>query len=228
VLGDLLAQHPDVAYLGEVYSLQLTRLRGRGRQADLPTLDLAAHLRGEMRVLRPGWAGMEYLRSDLLATQTPVPAHVQHLRDLGFTHFVLLRRENLVRQYVSLCRAQLNGVWHDRGAATPLRGPVTLPLTGRWDADSVVGRFDAIEAFYAQLRVLHREDPVLELTYEADVEIDPGVAYRKVEQFLGLAPFTPHVRLRRLNSAPLSELVANLAELRSVLRGTRYEEMIDS
>ncbi len=232
VLGDLLRQHPDVAYGGEVYGLHLTRLKGKGRQDAWADIDLRAVLTRELRVMGPGWVGIEFLARDLRETNTGMEAHAQMLRELGFSRFVLLRRDNLLRRYLSLRLAQSSARWHARDGreattAEPARIHLAVRDLGPRFPD-LLAQFAAIEQFYDHLRRVHAGDPVLELAYEQHIEPDPLIAYRDVAEFLGLRTFQPTVRVTRLNARTVQQCVTNFDEVAELLAPTRYAWMLEA
>ena len=67
---------------------------------------------------------------------------------------------------------------------------------------------------------------VLSLYYEDDIQNDRLIAYRKVCKHLGLRDHNVQIRLMRVNTKTLRELVENFNELEASLSGTHYEWML--
>lgn len=79
------------------------------------------------------------------------------------------------------------------------------------------------------LQVRGRRD-VLELTYEAMIgpvveakEVSPA-ATDKICNFLGIEPMTLPCRLRRINGAPLEDILLNFDEVSAIIKGTWLEQ----
>jgi hypothetical protein len=99
-------------------------------------------------------------------------------------------------------------------------------LAGRYP--DLLAQFAGIEAFYDELRRLHSDDPMLELTYEQHIEPDPRFGYEKVAEFIQLRPFTPDVRVSRINTRTVRECVTNFDDVANLLGPTRYAWMLDT
>lgn len=70
--------------------------------------------------------------------------------------------------------------------------------------------------------------PWLELVYEDDIETSPLQGYQRVCAFLGLDPVQPMLRHRKINHGSVSDLIANIAEVRERLAPTRFAWMLDA
>jgi hypothetical protein len=91
----------------------------------------------------------------------------------------------------------------------------------------LLAHMDHWDAAYAALRECTRPSRLLELTFEEDIERDPMLGYRKVCEFLDLAPAPVDLRLGRSNPFPLRSMIANYDEVLAHLRGTDREWMLD-
>jgi LPS sulfotransferase NodH len=225
----MLGQHPAIYYDGETYGRHLHQVRKRlGTQAWAST-DLIDGLAKEMHTAGPGWFGFDYLPNYLRWTGMEAPDHARALRELGFTHFVLLTRRNYVKQMVSMRAAMGTRLWHDRGQATGrITGRVRVPVEGEPGAIGLIERIARIEEFYEMTRHTHAGDRFLELCYEDHIESDPREGYRRVVDFLDLEPYEPAVRLRRLSTSTVRDRLENVDEVAEALRGTRYEWMLEA
>jgi hypothetical protein len=154
-------------------------------------------------------------------------AYLAVLRGLGFGHFVVLERRNVLRQFASGRVARASGTWHSQAAAdSPRRARVRVasPRPGIVD---LKGRIDERQAQYRDLIARLGEDRHLHLVYEDDIEADPRVAYEKLCRFLGLEPRPVEVPLRRTTPFPLAEVIENWEEVRAHLTGTPHEWMLE-
>ena len=66
----------------------------------------------------------------------------------------------------------------------------------------------------------------LELVYEDQIEHDPRMAYRDVCNFLGLHAVDVDLRYRKISQGSLTDLIANLDEVRDCLSPTRFAWML--
>jgi hypothetical protein len=229
VLGQLLHQHPSIRFDGESYRHGLPSGMSLSDAArDGVHLELEATLQRRMAMSLAPWFGFDYQPLYLELGATDVISHAASLKELGFTHFVILRRSNLVRRLVSATRAADSGVYGVRSAGvSPRSGPVTLPTHGPSGEPVLVQRLDSVERFYSQVEAVHANDRVLHVDYERHIENDPRVAFRMVVEFLGLPQVEREVTLRRLNTRPTEEILLNYGEVSMALRGTKYEWMLD-
>jgi hypothetical protein len=220
VLGDLCDQHPQIDWDGEVYEGLSTR-RACGVR---PAAEALRHARAP-------WCGCEFKYlpvQHLPLTGLTLEALVEELCAAGFCRFVLLHRRNLLRRMVSHVIAQQTGRYRQRRPSTrPVR--ITLPvheLSVRSERRSLVEWFELIDAQAARLRSMLSGRPVLELSYEADVQSNPQIGYARLCALLGLEAVPVRVRLERMNPFPLADVVLNFAEVAAALTGTPYEWML--
>jgi LPS sulfotransferase NodH len=205
VLGDLLARHPDLTWLGEAYIQEAyfpaRYLNAVSRSCPTPCVGLKA-FSFQLSVQRNPF--IPYGRSDIARGRRILA----RLRDDGW-RFMHLTRNDTFAQAVSLTRASQSGSWHriagDGG-----------------NSDRV--RLDLLE-FKLHLEFLkkcHRYEAeifpgvdMLELNYEADL-IDPAghqAAADKVFGYLGLRPASVSSKMVRLAGERLEAQVENFDEL---------------
>ena len=155
-----------------------------------------------------------------------VEEYVSLLRDMGFSHFIVLTRHNLLRVVISFAVGWQAGEWHV--ASRPV-GPsrVTVPVQplGSWHA-SLTDILDHYQRYYAGFDTLLAHHERLDLNYEADIENDPVVGYEKVCRFLDIEPETLDIPLRRTNPFSIEQMIINYDEVSDALRGTRFEWML--
>ena len=187
--------------------------------------------------------GFAFLRVDGYTLDLDHAQALEKFKRHGIDHFIFLERSNVVRKYVSTRLARKNYLWHVRTHETM---PTNYKATLRVDIqdggqiayrtyDSLLARLDSELAYNQRMRGLIEEAERLErsderwlhLTYEDDIENDPGVGYAKVCEFLGVEAVPAVCKTRHLNAAPLSEIIENYDECREYLRGTPYEKMLE-
>lgn len=156
---------------------------------------------------------------------------IVELQGLGFSHYVVLRRRNLLRQAISVLRGQKTRQWH-----FPAGGQAPPPSTVHVDTNSitfagqrgpVLERFESVDRDYQQALDCLDGQNLLQLDFEADIASDPRVAYRKTCQFLGLKPGRIQPDLQRIGGQPLASIIENFDEVESVLAGSRFAWMLN-
>lgn len=239
VVAKLLEQHPLLAWEGEIFERRQQRKRARERDGvplnkrDLvpPLVDLRARVGAAARDgLRYGFETKHHPGLHARVYRLAVNDYVERLGEMGFDHFIEVRRENYLRQVASAIRLGKTGKSHVRVGETVDRSTIRI--------DVGATRFGATQAplceQFARLDELHEETQralqsrnALLLTYERDIERDPTCAYQQICRFVGLEPVSAEVKLRRTNDVPLSGLIDNFDEVADALAGTRYGWMLE-
>ena len=156
-----------------------------------------------------------------------VEEYVSLLQGLGFRHFIVLTRNNLLRVLVSGLVGNQSGKWHTAsGPSAPTR--VTVDPDQPWGpwAGSLTDILDYYRNYYAELEMPLTHQARLDLNYEADIEGDPAVGYQKICRFLDIEPEPSDIPLALTNPFSLEEMILNYEEVSDALRGTRFEWML--
>ena len=224
VLGDLLDQHPDMAWDGELLEVHQMGLKRR-----ILSPKAYVHYRRWRRISKkPGVYGFEikYLR-DLDHVHMDLPELLGWLRERSFSRFLVLHRDNYLRRLMSLRIAVQTGEFHRRESdpSVPVPKVRVAKPSFKGKALSLVEYFEVFDAGAGRLRSL-LGDSACYLSYEKHIERDPLDAYRRVSHFLGLRDFEPHVRYVRKTPQRTRELVADYDLVVEQLAGTRWEWML--
>lgn len=250
VLGELLNQHPDVRWPGEIFHRYQRANTARPQFAR----DLRyARMRAGRRVAGVELKGLSGQQLAVLGVD--LDGFIDVAQANGFTACVFLTRRNTLRRIVSVqimasgLRSTLNMT---AGSSEQLRGSLTLPvgpiqvhgqlasLLSITAADgspakpnhpryeNLLEMIDTIgrETLEARARVGARYPDVVDLCYEDHIESDPRVAYSMVCEHLGLAHRPAQVTLQRINTKPLRDGIANFDAVAELLRGTDHEWML--
>jgi hypothetical protein len=231
VVGDLLDQQASVTWEGEIYRKALAYQR-KGIPAKAKgewPVDPEGLLVARQREHHKEYYGFEVKFQHLERFKIGVPDFLQLLERHGCRHFVVLRRENLLRKVISSRVGSAIGRFHlTETPEVPTRVWID---PNRTKVDGVARPLiEALEMFDRQLAEL---DSLLEgrrhlaLTYERDVASDPRVAARKICGFLGIPEGPMEVRYAKTNPWPLRQVIENYGEVRDCLRGTRFEWMLE-
>ena len=233
VLGDLLGQHPRMAWDSEIF--QHVFRQKENEDHSLPPIADVDPVRYTVdrsnKVFSP-YYGLEVKFFHLRALGSELGPFLDGLEAaLGKMHYIVLQRENTLRMVLSTLAARHTGVWHLR------RDKERKPDRFHVDIEAVfVNRENArllelLREFsrdFAATETLLRERHTLQLTYERDIQGDPLEAYRKVCRFLDLPAPAVSVNFYRTNAVPLQDMVENFDEIRACLAGTEFEWMLDS
>lgn len=243
VLGDLLRQHHQVYWDGEILSGHakeaderktmdgqpwMTRWRRSQHYPDRPYQFLEARFPvvGFRR-----YYGMEMKFFHLSHNGIPLDGFIEYLRQNRFKKFIVLQRNNFLRKVVSSLIGSRKGAYHaPSGSATrPDKIAVDVNCV-RIDGDAkpLLQYFDDWSENFARLRGLLQTDSSLELTFEDDIEAAPTIAYRKCCDHLSIPPCEPVIKYSRTNPFPISDLVENFSALQRELSNTPYEWMLES
>jgi hypothetical protein len=221
VLGDLLGQHPDVGWAGELFNPRHEIWQGQAS----PLAVVEAHRQSRGKVVY----GLEIKTWDSRHTGLPLRDMLQALDEAYSLQRILLWRRNTLRTLVSFLVARKRDQWHQLTGARPRLVPVRIDLSQfvcRGIAASLLTHLERVEQEVVYVRGLFGQRPYLELTYEDDIEQQPLQGYAKAAAFLGLGEFTPVQRLSRMNPFRLEAMIENFAEVRSALEGTHFAWML--
>lgn len=230
LLGNMLNSHPDLEWHSELFHHYHESREASDRVEDpwdllLTPLSQSSkrHFGFELKFQHLNKGGL-----DLSIGQA-----IDRLLELDFHHFVVLRRENYLRQAVSVARGQQTQTWHVKtDASLPKFAPVHLEL----DAIALGGKPRPIEACFEYLEKSYKELKTglakrglvfLELSYEQDLQNDPDVALTRTLNTLALRRIRPNVSLQKINDYPLPELLSNYEQVCQRLEGTPYHWMCE-
>jgi len=135
-------------------------------------------------------------------------------------HVLHIKRRNMLRTHLSRKRAELTDSWTNVDGSREKEPTVTLAYadcladferTSVWEGD-----FDAFFAAH----------PKLEVIYE-DLDAAPSEQLDRIQEFLSLRKRPLHPGTHKQSSLPLSQAIANYAELKEQFHGTPWESFFD-
>jgi LPS sulfotransferase NodH len=224
VLAKMLGQHPHVHWGEELFA---------NIKSNVPSFQptprwVSAVIEAGVHKRRCAYFGFETKASHLWANCLNMSAedYVFLLREMGFSRFIVLTRSNLLRVVISFSVGWQSREWHAASRSPrPSRVTVQVRALGPWHA-SLIEILDHYQNYYAQFDNLLAYAARLDLNYEADIESDPAVGYRKVCRFLEIEPERLEIPFGRTNPFSIEEMILNYDEVSDALRGTRFEWML--
>jgi len=212
LLVDLLNSHEKIRCEGEIMTARpvfpLVLVRGRVRRAKY---------RGYQAY------GFKIVSTHLIDfLNGPDRGFARRLADEGFA-FIHIRRRNVVRQVLSHLRARTDGEWH------PTDGTEVTGTTVRIDPLIMIAQARLIEIHDDGLCWMLEDLPTRTLWYEDDLR-DANAQQSTVDGIcgmLGIEPKPVRTSLKRIARPSLEDEIDNLEEIRRVISGTRYAELLD-
>jgi hypothetical protein len=228
VLGRLLKQHPDIRWYGEIFEGYAARHMHRAKfRDDIKYVQVVSGKKS------PGIEIKGLPCQHLHNLGVSLQRFVEVIRQYGFSHCVLLHRQNILRKLISvqIVDQGLRSSYHlVAGSKEELQGRLKIDLQRVRILGKYAPLLDMIQYIDEETdkarQVLSEYFNILPLFYEDDIQDNPLIAYRKVCEHLQLEDHNADVTLRRINSKTLRELVENSNEIEDLLSGTPYEWML--
>lgn len=231
VLCDLLGQHSDIFWDAEVFERMFRKQLREARFIRDPML----LLRLRMALAGNRYYGFEtkchsayHLSAPVLNTSSA--SYIASLKQMGYGYFIILKRQNYLRQQVSEeVGRQKGGVWHQPTGATASLQQITIDVDCVRFGGYCVGLLDSFverDRGYADLASLLAADRTLWLTYEDDILHDPVKGYRQTCEFIEITPREVTIERSRTNPFPLNDIIQNFGEVEAYLQNTNYEWML--
>lgn len=235
VLGDLMDQHDDLCWLGELYlPIFLAWQREHGLNQIGARVDPLAYLQQRLADYAANrFVGWEVKFFHLQKLGLPLADYVAALHEMGVTRFIVLRRKNRLRKIVSSLIAQERGRFHQQAEDDQRPFPYNIHINPHqiaidFSQESLLTFLTKYETELQELTRLLNDSKTLWLTYEEDVMDDPLSAYQTVCRFLKLPPQAVVVHYGRINPYSLREMICNFAEIEAYLQGTPFAWMVAS
>ncbi len=159
------------------------------------------------------YVGTNFDRNELLKKFEQVKDFIVLDKEIKIIH---LKRENLLRTYISSKRTFLTDEWlkiNDK--------PKFDNVSFRIDPDECKDFFNKIDKNENYHDQLFKEHDILEITYE-DLNENRNTTIQQVIQFLNLSNYEPKSILRKQVTVPLSAIVTNYFELKSNFKDSKW------
>ncbi len=217
LMGLMLDDHPDIYWAGELLKgPRVARYKKLYRDFDYKEV-----IRKEESHAGPENYGFEMKYMHIRHLGISKEQFLADLDDLGYTHFIVLVRQNILRRETSSRVAAAAGFYHLNHVKTAQLHQITL------NTENLIAVLERHSQDVAEIQQLLQTRPFLLLTYEHDIQNDPLIAYNKICAYLEVPahPVTP--KLQRTNPFPLDKIILNFDEVAATLQGTKFEWMLE-
>jgi hypothetical protein len=231
VVADLLSQHEDVHWDGEVYRSLFRVLEEKGILTGNvePSISPLEILHRRMSLAEDKFFGCEVKFFHLSLMNVHLQHYIEDLSRSGFDYFIILERRNYLRKIVSsvvahkVARFQIPH--NERAVLNRVRLDVDNVQIDH-DSKPLLHYLQDYQDRFRLLESLLHPQNVLKLTYEDDVSRSPLLAYCRVCHFLGIDHQEVSIRHGRMNPFGLDQIVVNFDEVERELRATPFEWML--
>jgi LPS sulfotransferase NodH len=229
VLGNMLNQNPEISWAGEIFEDMRKRYRNYRwrKEKPLKILEIIMYSKKcnffgfetksmQEQHLRPQWIDMDLID------------YIGALSKLGFKKFIILRRRNYLKRAMSATVGFQTGIWHQKKdkKADPIKVNIDINNFRIGNTSKhLLQHFRDLDQHYLELNSILKENSLLNLIYEDDIQDNPIAAYNKICDFLKIEPFPVQIKHKKTNPFKMSEVIQNLDEVKNALRNTKYEWM---
>lgn len=180
-----------VTGMGDVYTEKETENRY------IKLFDFLANLEGKQDPLA---VGLKCAISDSNQMETLVKSINEHF---SFIRLIIIKRTNVIEQFISLERAKQHGYWHSTQQGQP---PQDLKLN--LNEDSFIRFFYNHTKVSEGLNILAKNCHSMVINYENDIEGAGKSVFEKIFKFLEVPTLEPSwVKMKKLNPVPENHLL---------------------
>lgn len=197
VLADMINQHPDMHWEGEIYETVTKAITQRLGYFNYGSpecrYDPLRVLEQRLTKYQNQPYGFEVKFNQLEHCGLALGDYLKKIRQLGVDKMIVLRRENILRKIVSSLVAEETKVWHVGAGKEAPKKKITInpeTITVERKTGSLISILDHYTKNLEELDTLLVGVDALSLSYEEDIEHDPLKGYNKVAEYLGFTAFT--------------------------------------
>ena len=230
LLGNMLASHPNLSWAGELFHEHHERT---DRNQSLNPYQLLQEQTAKCEKRCFGFeTKFQHLDSNGLAVELSI--YLRRLTSLGFNKYILLKRNNYLRQALSVAKGQLSGRWHAQSLTEvqtlePFFFDVSSVSLGGANR-TLLKCFEFLDSTYENSfdTFVDLGLNFIEVNYEHHLEVSPTAGFKRVIDFLELVYSRPTISTRRLDSRSVREMITNFDDVQHCLKGSKYEWMCSS
>lgn len=226
LIANMVGSHPDVDWKGELFH----DLHESQDQVENPWASFDESISHSRHPIVGFEAKFQHLDSNGL--NLPLPEFIYRLKKRNFSHFIVLKRKNYLRQAISVARGQASQRWHFANSqpepefTAVLLDPQLVSLGG--ENRTILECFRFLDSTYEEIVQALESTTYLFLNYEEDFQDDATVGYNKITQFLEIRPQqNPQCITHRINKESTRHSLSNFETIEKLLCGTPYEWMLN-
>ena len=229
VLGDMMNQHPKIFWDGEPFERLMMVGTNKPQDFVIQTLTESSNKQAvSIYSFATKFMPEQHLWKECINMN--LSSYLAELKKLNIDKFIFIKRENYLKQVISVLVGRKKKEWHSQNKSTEVT-KITIDILN-YEAGydlklPLFEYFKRIDKQYELLENLIQPEKMLILSYEKDIEKDPFIAYNKVCEFLGIKNANPNISFKKTNPFSLKEMIENYNEVRSVLNGTKFSWMLD-
>lgn len=165
----------------------------------------------------------------------PIEQVFKDFKQTGIDKFIFLYRKNYLKRLVSLIISFETGIWHVK--ETPEKAnQVCIDIGKIKDGDIGIVNKDLIEtidyyySYVTRIKELIKNYNGINLCFEDDIADNPYKAYQKVCEFLNVQPQPSEklrIKIKRQNHFPLQEIITNFEEVKTYLKTTKFQLLLE-
>jgi LPS sulfotransferase NodH len=229
VLGNLLNQNPEISWVGEVFEDMQKRYRKYRwrKEKPLKILEIIMYS-SECRYFGFETKSMKEQHLRLHWIDMNLIDYIGALCQLGFKHFIILKRRNYLKRAMSATVGFKSGIWHQKKDETNNPIQINIEINNFKIGNTskhLLQHFRDLDQHYLELNSILEKKCLLNLIYEDDIQDNPISAYNKICDFLKIEPVPVEIRRKKTNPFKMSEVIKNFDEVKETLRNTKYEWM---
>ena len=229
VLGTMMNQHTKVFWDGEPFERRMHDNREQKNDFVQRVINESWHnSRSEIYCFATKFMPEQHLWTECINLN--LAHYLDELKPLGFDDVIFIKRENYLRQVVSVLVGRKKKEWHSQnktGLITQVKIDINNYEAGYHLKLPLLDYFNRIDKQYTLLNNLVKPNKMLVLSYEKDIEKDPFIAYNKVCDYLNINKENPKVSFKKTNPFELHVMIENYNEVYSVLHNSKYGWMLE-
>ena len=134
---------------------------------------------------------------------------------------IFLHRENLVRRYYSLLKAQDTSIWKKKDKLNTLDNKKKINIS----INNLLNSIKIIENYEKKYIPLFKNHNHIIINYE-DLEVDYQKTCNKIFKFLNICRFNVNPSLVKMNTGNLYELIENYDEINEYFKSNKHPRVI--
>lgn len=229
VLGDMMNQHSKIFWDGEPFERIMRSNKDHKKEFVQDVIKKSMQKsRSEIYCFATKFMPEQHLWRECI--NMDLENYIALLRRLNYTKFIFIKRDNYLKQVVSVLVGRKKKLWHSNTQVdhvTKVKIDVNNYAAGYGLTMPLIEYFEHIDKQYERLDSLLKSDEKLVLIYENDIEKDPNIAYRKICNFLTIHNANPKITYKKTNPFLLADLIENFDEVKTALKNTKFEEMLN-